>query len=221
MDSWRKNLINELNAYDCYLADPILCALEHEKCRRDPWYWLTHWVWTLDNHDQDYPVKRFPDKEYLRIITEIWCREKLLLIPKSRQMMVTWLIVALYLHDAQFHGGRYIFFQSKKEKDADTLVSRAKFIYNQQPYFLKQKNHQIYCEITFPHINSKIHGIPQGGNQIRMHTASGIFMDEAGFMHEAEEAFTAAKPSVDGGGRITMVSSANPGFFEMLVNDKT
>jgi len=54
-----------------------------------------------------------------------------------------------------------------------------------------------------------------------MHTASGIFMDEAAFMFEVESAFTAAKPSIDGGGRITMVSSANPGFFESMVNDKT
>ena len=135
-------------------------------------------------------------------------------------MMITWLIVALYLHDAQFNQGRYIFFQSKKEKDANALIERAKFIYNHQPYFLKQPVKSIYCEIHFPEINSKIVGIPQGGDQIRMHTASGIFMDEAAFMYQAEEAFTAAKPSIDGGGRITMVSSANPGFFEALVNDK-
>lgn len=205
---------------DCLKADPLLAALEREKCRRDLWYWLTHWVWTLDSHNKENPVKAFPRKEYLKTVTEIWSKEKLLLIPKSRQMMITWLITALYLHEAQFNKGRNIFFQSKKERDADALVERAKFIFNHQPYFLKPKSKQVYCELSFPLLNSKIQGIPQGGDQIRMHTASGIFMDEAAFMHEAEDAFTAAKPSIDGGGRITMVSSANPGFFESLVNDK-
>ncbi len=209
-----------MNFYDQLITDPHLAAIEKEKCRRDPWHWLTNWVWTLDNHDPDTPVKRFPQKEYLRELTRIWQKEKLLLIPKSRQMMITWLIVSLYLHDAIFNEGKYIFFQSKKEKDANALIDRAKFIFNHQPYFLRPKSHQVYCELLLPKMNSKIRGIPQGGNQIRMHTASGIFMDEAAFMYEVGEAFTAAKPSVDGGGRITMVSSANPGFFESMVNDK-
>ena len=220
MKSWRQNTEQELKFCDLLLTDPEMAALEKEKCRRDPIHWLENWVWTLDAHDSIEPVRRFPKRDYLRRLTQIWQNEKLLLIPKSRQMMVSWLITALYLHDAQFNPGRFIFFQSKKEKDADSLVDRAKFIYNNQPWFLREPAKQVYCELAFPRINSVIRGIPQGGNQIRMHTASGIFMDEAAFMYEADEAFTAAKPSIDGGGRITMASSANPGFFEMLVNDR-
>lgn len=213
-------MIEELKFLDLLIADPVLRALERERCKRDPWHWLTHWVWTLDNHDPENPVKRFPPKRYLFEITRAWQREKMILIPKSRQMMITWLIVSLYLHQAQFFKGAYIFFQSKKERDANSLVERAKFIFEHQPHFLKQPTRSVYCELSFPESRSRIRGIPQGGDQIRMHTATGIFMDEAAFMYQAEEAFTAAKPSIDGGGRITMVSSANPGFFESLVNDK-
>jgi len=209
--------IEYLQALD---EDRYLQGIEWEKCRRDPWYWLTTWVWTLDSHDPITPVKRFPKKDYILELIRIWQKEKLLLIPKSRQMMITWLIVALYLHDAQFNPGRYIYFQSKKEKDADDLVTRAKFIFYNQPFFLRQPSNPSYCELLFPKSNSIIRGIPQGAHQIRMHTSSGIFMDEAAFMYMAEEAYTAAKPSIDGGGRITMVSSANPGFFESLVNDR-
>lgn len=205
---------------DALLRDPQLASLEFERCKRDPWHWLNNWVWTLDTHDKKDPVKKFPDAEYLKYTVDVWQSESLLLIPKSRQMMLTWLIVALYLWDAQFHPGRYIFFQSKKEKDADNILKRAIFIYNNQPYFLKQQNIQKYCKLEFPKINSEISAIPQGGDQIRMHTASGVFIDEAAFQHQAEEAFTALKPSIDGGGKVTMVSSANPGFFEMLVHDK-
>lgn len=209
-----------MKLFDLLLSSSELAFTERELCKRDPWRWLTRWVWTLDSHNVKEPIKKFPPKDYLREITRIWQREKLLLIPKSRQMMITWLIVALYLHDAQFNPGKCIFFQSKKEKDANALVERAKLIYELQPYFLKQPVRSVYCELSFPLMRSRIQGIPQGGDQIRMHTASGIFMDEAAFMYESEEAYAAAKPSIDGGGRITMVSSANPGFFEALVNDK-
>lgn len=155
------------------------------------------------------------------MLTETWFKEPLLLIPKSRQMMVSWLICALYLWDVMFHEGRHVFFQSKKEEDANSLVERAKFIYERQPAFLKRNEAvSTYCLLEFPQLNSRIRGIPEGGDQIRMHTASGIFMDEMAFQPEAEKAFQAAKPTINGGGRFTGVSSANPSFFQTLVEDK-
>jgi len=203
------------------LADQTLQVIEYEKCRQNPWYWLTTWVSTHDANDCKQPTKFFPEKDYLRVITTTWMEEPLLLIPKSRQMIATWLITALYLWDAMFHEGRHIFFQSKKEEDANALIDRAKFIYEHQPLFLKRHEvNAVYCLLEFPEINSRIRGIPEGGDQIRMHTASGIFMDEMAFQPEAEKAFQACKPTIDGGGRFTGVSSANPSFFQTLVEDK-
>lgn len=202
------------------------------------YYWLTHWAKTLDTHDKDNPIKEFPnDKEYIKIIVDIWIKEKLLLITKSRQMMLTWLMVALYLWDAQFHKGRLTFFQSKKEEDADDLIKRAKFIYDQEPKFLKRykdgnsfkelkcnpqnKGQHVYCKMIFPDIHSEVRGIPQGGDVIRMHTASGILSDEIAFQPEAENAYTAAKPTLSSQGRFTGVSTAEDGtFFENMIFDK-
>jgi len=147
-------------------------------------------------------------------------KEPLVLIPKSRQMMITWLIIALYLWDVQFHEGRHVFVQSKKEEDANSLIERAKFIYDHEPAFLKRHEmNSVYCVLEFPAINSRMKGIPEGPDQIRMYTASGIFMDEMAFQDSAEKAFQAAKPTIDGGGRFTGVSSANPSFFQTLVED--
>jgi hypothetical protein len=53
---------------------------------------------------------------------------------KSRQMMVSWIMCALYLHDTQFKVNRLTFIQSKKDEDSDALVQRCYFIYeNQEP----------------------------------------------------------------------------------------
>jgi len=203
-----------------------LQEVEYQLCKKDPWYWLTTWAYTLDSHDREDPIKKFPDTGYLKHLTEVWLDEKLLLVPKSRQMMVSWLFCALYLWDTQFYPGRLNFFQSKKEEDADSLVKRAKFIYDKQPAFLKKYKvnpsnlgKHTYCKFELPEISSMIKGIPEGGHQIRMHTSSGIFSDEMGFQPEAEDAYTAAKPTIDGGGRFTGVSTAEPGFFADMVDD--
>jgi hypothetical protein len=220
----RKHIEEDLLYIQKLEKDAVARRTEMERCRRDLWYWLTRWVWTKDEHDRNNPFKRFPDKEYLKEITEIWQREKLLLIPKSRQMMITWLIVALYLHDTQFFPGRLNVFQSKKNSDATTLVKRAKLIFDRQPSWMRQPvkyREDPQAEMVFPKIESRISGIPQGTNQLRMHTLSGLFIDEAAFQVKLEDAWTAAKPAVDGGDcRVTMVSSAHPSFFEMLVHDK-
>jgi hypothetical protein len=204
--------------------DPMARNAEMEMCIRDPWHWLVRWVWTRDEHDRKHPFKRFPDKPYLKEITRIWREEKLLLVPKSRQMMITWLIVALYLHDTQFFPGRLNVFQSKKNADATAMVRRGKVIFDMQPWWMKQPvkfRESPQGELFFPEIDSRIMGIPQGADQLRMYTLSGLFIDEAAFQQKLEETWTAAKPTIDGEDcRVTMVSSANPSFFEMLVHDR-
>lgn len=168
------------------------------------------------------PKKKFPDKEYLRELCNLWYREPLLLVPKSRQILATWLFTACYLWDSQFYQNRLNFFQSKKEEDADRLIQRAKFIYDNQPLWIKAlfPAEYTYCHLRFKYGSSEIWGVPQGGDQLRQYTASGIFSDEMAFQTEAEDAYTAAKPTINGGGRFTGVSSANPGFFHFLVSNK-
>lgn len=185
--------------------------------------WLSECCYTRDEHDQVNPVKRFPvDKPYIGAIINLWVNEPLLLVPKSRQLLMSWLFSACYLWDTQFHEGRLNFFQSKKEEDADRLLQRAWFIYEHQPDWLKAMfpAEYTYCHIKFKHAGSEIWGVPQGGDQTRSHTASGIFSDEMAFQPMAEDAYTGAKPTIDGGGRFTGVSSANPGFFQFLVEHR-
>lgn len=214
-------MIKKLELLDSILSDPELQAIEYERCRRDPVYFLFTWCQTLDQHDSEQPVKFFPEKNYLKMIAETWFREPLLLIAKSRQMMISWLICALYLWDAMFYEGRFIFFQSKKEQDANALLDRSKFIYEHLPVFLKRKQAiSTYCLLEFPENNSLIRAVPEGPDVLRMHTASGVFMDEMAFMESSAAAYQAAQPTIQGGGRFTGVSSANPGFFQTLVEDR-
>lgn len=214
----------------------ILQDLEWYECKDNPYYFLTNWAYTLDAHDDENPVKPFPEKDYIKYLVETWLKYPLLLVPKSRQMMVSWIFAGLYLHDTQFHFGRLTFFQSKKADDANDLVKRAKTMWDNEPAFLKryredgewktlgcnpqnQGNH-VYNLMVFPEIKSEIRGIPEGGDVIRMQTASGILEDEMAFQPEAKNAFTAAKPTLSAKGRFTGVSTPEDNtFFHEAVFD--
>lgn len=197
-----------------------------EKASNDLLFFLENFVLTHDEHDEESPIKPIPmEKEYLKELAELWLRHPLLLIEKSRQMMVTWLITACYLWDVQFHAGRRVFFQSKKEGDANANVDRAKFIYDHQPEYMKAmfpaNQPMAYLKLQFGKQNSIIQGTPQGPDVLRQYTASGIFSDETAFQEKAEDAYTAAIPTIMGGGRYTMVSSPNfKEFFYRTRSDK-
>jgi len=198
-----------------------------ELARRDPWFFLTRFCITLDSHDPQRPKKPFPDRPYLRELTNLWLRHPLLVIAKSRQMLATWLMVGLYLWDTMMLTGRLTFLQSKREEDAvgnhtaaTGLLGRARFILEHLHPALTVKYRATANKIEFPSRNSTLWAVPQGPDIIRQHTASGILSDEMAFQYQAEDAYTAAIPTIENGGRFTALSTAHPGFFQRLYMDQ-
>jgi len=202
---------------------------ELRRCAADADYWLFRYAKTRDEHDPSIAAKPFPDKRYIHEMVRLWLANRMVCWEKSRQVMASWTLCALYLHDAQFGQHRLNFIQSKKEEDSDRLVQRCFILWQNQPEFLKRSHpaEYAYCHLKFykpnemnglPH--SEIWGIPQGGDVLRQHVASGLFVDEAAFQIDLEKSIGAARPMLDGGGRVDLVSSAEPGYFEQLVSDK-
>jgi hypothetical protein len=68
--------------------------------------------------------------------------------------------------------------------------------------------------------SSIIQACAQGSDVLRSYTFSAIFSDEMGFQDEAEDAYTASVPTIEGGGKFTGVSTANPGYFQAMVFDR-
>jgi hypothetical protein len=120
-------------------SSPELQEIEWYRCKNDPEYFIFNWAITLDSGEESENVyKNFPRKEYLKVFIEKWLENQILLVPKSRQIMASWISVACYLWLAQFRKGKLVFFQSKKESDANDLIRRAKTIYDNEPSFLKR-----------------------------------------------------------------------------------
>lgn len=201
------------------LADQRNVLLK-EKCKRDRLFWLKTYVKTIDEHDPISPVKLFPDKPYIAPLVKIYEEEQIINVEKSRQIMASWLFGCLGLHEAQFFDYRLVLIISKKQEDAFKLVQRVRNVYAFQPQWLKN-----LCPIDKPikdqpqgHLmfknGSHLMGLPQGADQVRSHTASLILVDEAAFQDELEQTLEACAPSIFGGGKLVVFSSANPGAFQ-------
>ena len=123
-----------------------------------------------------------------------------------------------------FHEGASVYVQSETEKKSNELLDRAEFIRSHIPQseliLPKLKgNKKTWCAMEWPGIYSQMLGVAQGANQLRGPTASALLMDEVAFWEQCRASITAAKPTIEGGGRITLISSANPGFFKDICFD--
>lgn len=209
-------------------SDPVKNLVRYSQ---DPWAFLSECVYTLDQVDMENPIKPFPkDLDYLYLFTKLWHKNKLIAVPKSRRMTMSWTCIALNLWLAIFGKGRHIAFVSKKEDDAADLVSRAEFIFNHipedkiprglLPKIKGGKATKAPPILEFEGTSSIIRGTAMGADQLRQFTFTSIFGDESAFWPEAEKFYAAAKPTIDGGGRMTLVSSRSPGFFKKIVFDQ-
>lgn len=174
-------------------------------------------------------IRPFTVLSYMPAIIEAWQTAQYFAIEKSRDMMATWLFVALYTWDAMFNVGRQHILQSEDAFKTLELVQRAYLIHDETPSFLKDaigpanfsKGTTKAGELYFTKVKSEILGLPQGADQIRQWHPTGVLSDEAAFQQEAGATFAAIKPAILMGGRYTAISSANRSWFELVCRDKT
>lgn len=195
--------------------------------RENPWAFVTKCCFSKDQTNKKTPVALLPDWEYLELYSQIWSKYRLMAVPKSRRMTMSWTNIALYLHDTIFNPVRDQAFVSKKEDDAGELVKRAEFMFDNIPeseiprFLLPKKETRAKPQaLIFPELQSKIQGFPMGADQLRQFTFSGILGDEAAFWEEFTKFYAAAVPTIEGGGRMTLISSRSPGGFQRLVYDQ-
>lgn len=207
-------------------ADDIVAKVK--RLRSHPWAAIEDGiVWTLDSAKLSDPagvIKRFPKAPWLREATQIWLDNPLTAWPKSRRMMMSWLAVWWHLWLGMFHPGAHVYLQSENEEKSNELIERAGFIYNHIPdeAFPKPKlksGRVMWCNLEFPKLYSFLKGVPQGANQLRGPTASAVMLDEAAFWEHGRASFAATKPCTEGGGRVTVISSAQNGWFKDLCYD--
>lgn len=188
---------------------------------KDPWKFFCQQVVTKDesaeitdaNSDRMYPWPK--DYLYLKEVTQVLLNEPLVAIPKSRRMMVSWLLSAFYVWDARFHANGALFYMSETEQKAAFATDKRCLFIEQNlrdPVFRKTPNTSrtktgLVGHITYDN-ESYIWALASGGDVLRQYTATRIFLDESEFQDEAAETVRAALPMVENGAQLILASSS-------------
>jgi hypothetical protein len=149
--------------------------------------------------------------------------ERLLIILKARQLGITWLCCAYALWMCMFKPGQVVLLFSKGALEAYELNRRIRAMYLRLPYWMRKRNALVkdnLSELAWAN-NSRVQSLAATRSAGRSFTASLVLMDEAAFMQWADELYTALKPTIDGGGQLFVVSTANgeQGLFHKLWKD--
>ena len=215
----------------------------------DSGFWLfLNYVYTKDSHDVANAVKLLPvgEKDYLKVVILFMLACDRLLIPKSRQIMMSWLMSAFGVWHAMVGNYRHVVYQTKKEEDGADMVSkgnkapkegRMDFIIQNLPDWLRDpyigsgKGNKV-GELIFstepydsggamiPWYGSKIESVPGGEDQIASKTPSCALIDEASYHAAFAAVVGRALPALTKGAPFHAASSVCDGSdFNVMVLD--
>lgn len=194
---------------------PSLRDIKDERCRRDPLYWVQNWTLTENPKylEQKLSFKApFPRKAYFTPLFLALQKYNRLFIPKSREMITSWSVMAYVTNKAQWHKA-FVIVQTEAEGKVIDLVKYCRILYENQPQWMKDR-HPLKQEPSQTSVEwqsgGRILGIPKGENKVRLYHPTIYVMDEAAFLPEAAQCYDAAHPVAD---QIIAISSAGPGWF--------
>ncbi len=183
---------------------------------------FAQFVQTLDRDKHGSHLKQFPiHKPYIRKLLKVAHRHPRLAVYKSRQMVVTWAMLLVCLHEFLFKPGSIISVVSMTEKDAGKLLDRIYLMYENLPAHWKialptvrKYNGKggiiVRLVALFPdEPQSSIEACATNGNPGRGQTLSLCYWDEIGEQKDDEcrHMYSALRPTLEGGGRLLMSST--------------
>ncbi len=201
------------------------------------WKFLEH-VYTKDAVDLEHPKKKLlGEGDVYAIVVFLYmlaCQS--LLIPKSRQIRMSWFSCTFGLWTAKGGPFRHVIYQTKKEEDGFDQTTKGReapgegrmdFIeqhlpsHLRDPHFIGGRGNTAgglrFTPTEFgtdgmyvPWHGSKINGIPQGAKQVRQHTPTLYINDESAFQAEYKSAMIAAGACAK---KMISVSSVDSGSF--------
>lgn len=130
------------------------------------------------------------------------------LVLKARQLGVSWLLAAFAVYRAR-QTGALILILSQGQSEAYELLGKCRFINDELPQALRLRVVTDSAgELAFEG-GGRIIALPATQRAGRGYTASLVIADEAAFHPWAALNYAAYKPTLDGGGQLLMVSTAN------------
>ena len=137
--------------------------------------------------------------------------EKHITILKARQIGLSTTIAVYVMWYALGHTGANILLFSQGQDEAKSLLQKCRNVYDQLPNFLKFKLDPDSKEaLGFPATKAVIKALPSTTSAGIGETASILVWDEHAKHEYADTNYTHAKPTIDGGGQVISIFTADP-----------
>ena len=138
-------------------------------------------------------------------------RHRLIIIVKSKQLGITWLVQGWNLHTALFQNGANIITLSKGQEEASEELDYAKFMHKNLPPFLRLPMGMNQAGlISFPDMNSKMRALPSTETSgVGFGAATRVVLDEFEYHKYAKENFAEIQPMISAGGQLIILSTTD------------
>jgi len=181
-------------------------AQEYLKCAKDPAYFMKRYCYIQHPTRGRILFALYPFQEK---VLHLFRDNQYLVTLKSRQLGISTLAAAYSLWLMLFHKDKNVLALATTQATARNLVSKTMFMYDQLPKWLRltavEKN-----KLSLRLKNgSKITAKSSNADAARSEAVSLLLIDEAAFIDNIEETFTAAQQTLATGGQCMALSTPN------------
>ncbi len=175
------------------------------KCSYSPAYWIHTYIQIYDATNRVWiPFKLWRAQfETLKTIQA----NRLVVILKARQLGMTWLVLAFALWLMLFHPIATILLFSKRDDEATYLlgIERMRGMYARLPDWMKARRVEVDNDHEWMLSNGSVaRAFPTSAGD--SYTATLAVVDEADLVPDLNRLMNAVKPTIDGGGRMILLS---------------
>lgn len=189
-------------------------AVELAKCAADVAYFCDTFATIDDSQGNEGVSGQAPFRLWPAQVGVLWkfLLHRLIIILKARQLGISWLCCVYALWMCLFQPGKVVLLLSKGQVEANELLRRVTVLYERLPDWMKDglpartKNNTQVQEWAN---GSRVVSLPASPEAGRSFTASLVILDEAAIVQYADRILTALKPTIDGGGQLILLSTAN------------
>jgi hypothetical protein len=179
------------------------------KCRRSFAYFCNSYCHILSDRGQGgnwVPFRLWPEQQRVAGLLQM---NRLVVVLKARQLGLTWLVLAFGLWLMLFHPISTVLLFSRRDEEAtDLLAVRLRGMYDHLPTWLRASG--------FITDNDHEWALVSGSRALAFPTTAGdsytatlAIVDEADLCPDLDRLMRAVKPTIDGGGRMVLLSRSD------------
>jgi hypothetical protein len=180
---------------------------EVAKCYRSAAYFITHYCHIYDATLGDWiPFALWPEQ---RRTLDVVINNLLVVILKARQLGLTWLVLAYALWLTLFRPAATVLLFSRRDDEAMYLLGDERLggMARRLPEWMRPRATEDSRHVWALANGSVVRAFPTGVGD--SYTATLAIVDEADLVPDLGRLMRAVKPTVDGGGRMILLSRAN------------